>query len=52
MAMDKTKWIEQIIEKLETKTKEINHSDFRFYNISHLPLTAKKTAEFHHKCSI
>lgn len=45
-------WEEQITEKLENKLSEISPTDFRFYNISHFPIIAKRTAKESDKCSI
>ena len=38
-------WSETYHQKLEQVRKQISPSDFRFYNLSHLPLIAKKSEE-------
>jgi hypothetical protein len=44
--------LKKIIENLETKIPEINPGDFRFYNLAHIPLIAKKTIDNHKICPI
>lgn len=50
--MNNKKWEELVIEKLEAKISEISPTDFRFYNISHFPIIAKRTVQESSKCSI
>lgn len=43
-------WIENYIEKLESKKSAITPSDFRFYNIGRLPLLADRTKAYASGC--
>ena len=48
--MDTSNWLLNKINELEEKTQGINPSDFRFYNIAHLPIIAKRTVELSEIC--
>ncbi len=48
--MDKQDIVKHITDELEKKVTNISPGDFRFYNIAHIPLIAKKTAEFSKTC--
>ena len=45
-------WSEGFYSRLEKIREQIPKSDFRFYNLGHLPLVAKKTEEFSKQCEI
>ena len=45
-------WLEQLVIKLEAKIKDMKPSEFRFYNIAHFPIIAKKTFEYSNDCII
>jgi len=48
--MQSTKWYNDILEKLESVKENIEPTDFRFYNIKHLPLIAKYTLDYSKSC--
>ncbi len=48
--MNNQQRVKQITEELEKKVTNISPSDFHFFNIAHLPLIAKKTAEYSDTC--
>jgi F0F1-type ATP synthase assembly protein I len=48
--MKTSAWAEQKIKILESKIQEIDPSDFRFYNIAHIPIIAKQTDAFSSTC--
>ena len=43
-------WSENFYSRLEKIKDQIPKSDFRFYNLGHLPLVVKKTEEFSKQC--
>ncbi|MBN1597950.1 MAG: hypothetical protein JW894_06620 [Bacteroidales bacterium] len=45
-------WVENYYSKLESRKNQISPGDFRFYNITRLPLLAQQTSFFSKDCSI
>jgi len=50
--MEKQTWLANIYQSLDNKKGRFHPSDFRFYNIAHLPLIANKTAKHSENCLI
>lgn len=50
--MQKEEWVKNVVAELEAKVPEMSPADFRFYNISHLPLIAMRTLENTPRCSV
>jgi hypothetical protein len=44
-------WAIEKTKLLETKVDKINQSDFRFYNLAHFPILARRSEEFGAQCN-